>query len=75
MDALLAFLYVPAASSTSGWNLFKQKTKEVAKDLLDIPLLGWQLPGRQAKQSTLQGTMLQLKKEITHPPPRWFEQE
>ena len=66
--------YVNAASS-SGWNLFKQKTKEFANDLLDVPPPGWQPPGQTKKASTLRRTMKQLKEELTNPPPPWFEKE
>ena len=66
--------YVTAAAS-SGWTFFKQKTKEVAKDLLEVPPPGWQPPGHQQKSSSLKRTMANLKQELTNPPPPWFEQD
>ena len=63
-----------AASSSSGWSLFKQKTKDVARDLLEVPPPGWHPPGRPPQPSTLRRTLQTLTDELTNPPQPWFPQ-
>jgi hypothetical protein len=66
--------YSASAPSSSGWARFKDRSREVAKDILQVPPPGWRPPGHVSKPSAVRKVLRQVAHEITHPPPPWFEQ-
>ena len=67
--------YSNSPPSSSGWARFKDRSREVAKDILQVPPPGWRPPGHVSKPSAVRKVLRQVAYEITHPPPPWFEQQ
>jgi hypothetical protein len=59
------------------WKQMQKRSAQVSQDLLRVPPPGWKPPPSTTASkppSTLQRIATHLKKEVTQPPPPWFEQ-
>ena len=60
------------------WKTLQKRTAQVSHDLLAVPPPGWKPPSTTASSkppNALQRVATRIKKEVTQPPPPWFEQD
>ena len=67
--------YVEPSPPSSGWQRFKDRSREVARDILEVPPPGWRPPGHVSKPSAARKALNRVAHEIVNPPLPWFEQQ